>query len=538
MADIWDTELERRRGIQRARRTPPRVRLWDGNWDYRADLNDYSNLVVDWRHNAAGTLTITVPSTTSIASWIMRAEDRSTENVHITCDHNGTRWGGRLKKFTLTRSARGKNELKITFVHDYKELERIQVWSNPYLPDQIQFPREFVLFAPSKYVVKMALLLNLQRRFGGWITIGDLLDHTTWPALDPNAWPIVVKPNMGGDTTPLAFLHSRWKYWTECSEKILDDAQLTVECVRWLEGDPEPWPGFTPRNGTLVVDVVDRSGHWDASGAGTLGNTLTGIISTVGSLFGGIEEDRNPVTAPIPSEYTAINGKLHGTVPSAPWVVYRDGVNGVETVNYTRSPADAPVVTMGGKSPYGVNEAISSAIQMIGNNLGLAILQPTAGTVADTFLNPLYTDTIGAWQTFNAPRRKARAGWSHYQEYRASDSATAWSISGLAVAREAMWATATKSSVKISVADGAPYRIGANGEGHFFLGDRIGVTVDDISDTELFVLRVTRIVCKVSRKGMEYEITLGDTVNEDSPVDAILDKVRDVTGTLHNLGVI
>jgi hypothetical protein len=30
-----------------------------------------------------------------------------------------------------------------------------------------------------------------------------------------------------------------------------------VVCRRWLTGDPQPWPGFTPRHGALVIEDHD-----------------------------------------------------------------------------------------------------------------------------------------------------------------------------------------------------------------------------------------------------------------------------------------
>ncbi|GAH00257.1 unnamed protein product, partial [marine sediment metagenome] len=41
---------------------------------------------------------------------------------------------------------------------------------------------------------------------------------------------------------------------------MLEDAELTVDCRRYLPGDPPPWAGANLRPGTLVVDIIDKSG--------------------------------------------------------------------------------------------------------------------------------------------------------------------------------------------------------------------------------------------------------------------------------------
>jgi hypothetical protein len=52
-----------------------------------------------------------------------------------------------------------------------------------------------------------------------------------------------------------------------------------VVCRRWLTGDPQPWPGFTPRHGALVIDIVDKSGYY--SGTGTSGTIFDGLTRTI-----------------------------------------------------------------------------------------------------------------------------------------------------------------------------------------------------------------------------------------------------------------
>ncbi|NKS67615.1 phage tail protein, partial [Rhodococcus hoagii] len=224
---------------------------------------------------------------------------------------------------------RGERYVELTFLDDYNDLKELLVWSNPFLPAILQFPRSFVLAGPSRYMLKLSLFLNVMRLEGNWWALpDDPLDPQQWLAtlnpLDMSQWNIVVKPHKFlEDSSPWTILSSRFKYWHDMAAPTLDDAQLMVTTRRYLPGDPPPWPGANLRYGTIVVDIVDKSGYWDETSTG--GTIWDGLKRTVVELADNwVDEIVNTVSEPI-DPYKNIVGKWLGTFPRAPYVVYRDG---------------------------------------------------------------------------------------------------------------------------------------------------------------------------------------------------------------------
>ena len=52
-----------------------------------------------------------------------------------------------------------------------------------------------------------------------------------------------------------------------------------MRCDRYLPGDPLPWPGADLRYGTLVIDIVDKSGVLTGTSHG--GTIFSGLQRTV-----------------------------------------------------------------------------------------------------------------------------------------------------------------------------------------------------------------------------------------------------------------
>ena len=102
------------------------------------------------------------------------------------------------------------------------------------------------------------LIMNLVRLNASlWHLPNDPLDIKSWGGnrFDMDRWGIVVKPgSIAQDSSPWTIVSSRFKFWHDMAESTLGDAQLMVECRRYLDGDPEPWPGANLRNGALVIE--------------------------------------------------------------------------------------------------------------------------------------------------------------------------------------------------------------------------------------------------------------------------------------------
>lgn len=537
----WAQGQEQRDARIRARREKPIVRLWDGDWRFVGQVDGDLQGGVGWKLNDTGMGEVHLPIHHWLAKWALDVDSRDTDNIHITVDKDGTRWGGRMRRLHLRKDKDGTRRVVLPFLHDYEEMKRIQIWSNPFLPAAVQFPRAQVMAGPSAWTLKVILLMNLRRLYNSnwWMPI-DPLDGSSWGGADFSNWPIVVKPGrLIDDGTPWTIVSSRFKFWHDLAESTLGDAQLMVECRRWLTGDPPPWPGANLRNGTLVIDIVDKSGHWWADGHGSGGNILTGITRTITNLATNlIDEEQSLIDEPHDVDEYSEPGWL-GTNPKQPFVTYRDGaVTGVEAAEYTWEPAQATRITGGGHSMPGVNEGISAAIQLAGNTLGQFVFVPTAGTIADTILRPIYEDTLLAWMSLESPVRAMRAGWSHYKEHFARGSDRAYTISGLVAMREGFWETRPRTSHQLQIADGAPWFIGENGKGHFFLGDRISSTVEGLPDGKLVVEQVTELDFSWGRDHMGWNITLGDPRSGESGTARAIRKVSQLVSAVHDLGVI
>lgn len=531
------------RGLRKDLRiAQPLIRLWDGDWNLRGICRAEVEADFKWLLNESGTGRLVLPAEHYLARWIMDTSARSTQNVHITVDKDGARWSGRMKYATLQKTETGQRQVVVQFMHDYEELKWIQVWSNPFLPAAVQFPRVFMLAGPSKWCLKLALFLNVLRKEASlWALPDDPLDPGQWLNLDQSTWSMVVAPSdFLTDTSVWTVLSSRWKTWHDMAEHTLEDAQLTVTCRRFLDGDPPPWEGANLRHGCLVLDVVDKSGYYSGTSEG--GTLFDGLVHTVARFTDDMREQTAEILPDpdFPPEYDQ-PGWL-GTRPASPWVVYRDGdYTGIETAEFTVRPATAVQINCGGRSPVGVNEAISSAVQMVGNltsTISIGVSLPPMGGVLDTLLKPLYTDTLLAWMSFKSPLRAPRMGWSHYFEYFQPGADRAYSLSSLVALRMGLWATRAQHGHKLTVADGAPYLIGENGQGHYFLGDRIGSTVAGLPRGHIYVEQVSALELSWKRGVTPaWKVTIGNDDATADPVVKAMKYVQRIMSDLHDLGV-
>ncbi|PXX65385.1 hypothetical protein DFR70_104449 [Nocardia tenerifensis] len=529
----------------------PLVRLWDGDWNLRGICGAEISADFRWVLNQAGTGTLVLPYDYYLAKWAVDINGRQKQNVHITVDKDGARWDGRLEKAVIKTDDHGVTTVELLFMHSYQELKHIYCWSNPFLPAAVQFPREFMLAGPSVWTLKTALFLNLLRlQASFWALPDDPMDVNQWFNLDQSTWSMVVAPSdFATDTSMWSIFGSRFQSFHEAASSSLESAQLAVVTRRWLRGDPAPWPGAELRHGCLVVDIVDKSGF--LTGTSTGGNIWDGLQHTIQV----IQKDNlsfipNVLPDPDAPDLYKNPGWL-GTLPSSPWVVYRENEHtGIQTSHFVVSPSSSVQILTGGHSMPGVNEAISSAIQFVGMLLGGLLGQtpfvgPTlqgiangATEVVNTIAMALLSDTLLAWVSYKSPQRALNSGWSHYFEHFETSADRAYTLGSLLTLGEGLWKTRRYFTHKFTVANGQPYLIGDQGYGHFFLGDRVGSTVKGMPEGSIYVDQVTELELAWSRTASPaWQVTVGSDKDHDMPFAKSMRVIADVVDEIQALAV-
>lgn len=534
---VFTQVTDRLKAEQNQRLTPPLVRLWDGDWNLRGIIKRENNASFQYLDNETGIGSLEMPLDYFMSKWLVDIDGRGTTNVHITIDKDGSRWGGRMDEFKIIKDDDGRKYVRVIFKNDYEELKHILAWSNPFLPAEVQFPRLWICFGRARWALKTTLLVNLMRLESSLFMLpDDPMNPAMWNNFDQSTWWNVVKPDLEPDHSVGAIVHSRFKNMHDVSKKIVADAQLSWEPRRYLQGDPPPWPGANIRHGCLVWDLIDKSGWTTGTSFG--GNIFEGLFHELINIGAdGITENVEQVDDPnVPGEYLTPGYK--GTIPSMPGVVYREGEHtGIQASEFSHKPATDVGVVAGGHSMPGVNELISAAVQMVGDLTAMIPGVPPLGGVADAILKPLYTDVFLAFGKWKSPQRAQRLGGSHYHEKWAEGGDRAYTLAFLLAMRAGMWSTRETNRVTLTVADGAPWRIGQRGHGHFFLGDRVAFSVLGMKPGRLFVERVSELTLAWDRDSTPgWQIQIGQREAED-PVARMAEDMQDFLGMLQELGV-
>lgn len=528
----WAREIRADRIAQRS--LPPMVRLFDGNYSYRGRCCSEIDGAFPWELNDTGIGDLTLPIDlddergTFLAHWILNEEARGTRDVNIVVDKDGGRWSGLMGQATLNRDPKG-DTVTVTFKHDYEHLKNVHCAPNPFLPmSVVQFPKVFMLAGPAIHTLKTALFLNLLRlQVTGFSLPSDPLNPAAWAGMTFTNWPIVVKPgSILDDSSPWTIVTSRMKSWHEMAAPVLDDAELYVECRRWLTGDPPPWDGApTLRNGTLVIDIVDKSGFREGTSLG--GSLITGLARTVADTIGDdVEDSYDLITGePTPPAGYRIPNMLR-TLAAHPHVVYRDGeITGIQQSSFTRKAAGPCRITTGGKSAPFVNEMIKAAVNYGGDVLGDNIIIPgvgfsvgSLGMAIDAFIHGMYEDVLLSYNSTYLAQRAAESGWAHLQETVVPGVNQAYVLSAVMALRARRRETDPETSFDLSIVDAGPFLIGDQGQGHWWHGDRIGGT-NKYLGTRVFVRRCRHLEIAWGRDtAVSWKAQMGDLRSKKDPL--------------------
>jgi hypothetical protein len=193
---------------------------------------------------------------------------------------------------------------------------------------------------------------------------------------------------------------------------------------------------------------------------------------------------------------------------------------------------------------------INSALAPAGV-VGGAIDLPPLGGVMDAVAKILYEDVLFAFNLFPSTRAMSTtmpiagleefatsSGDFHYYEGWGDGADRAFTISALAAARTKFWNTRARTAHTVEVSDAAPYYVGDNGQGDFWLGDRVAVSVFGHPEPDmLFVERVNKISYKWDKDGPSgWTLDIGRREPKDPAMKAF-EKIRDINSAISQLGV-
>lgn len=560
LADIprLRAQCDQTREVHRAmKRAAPLVRLWANRPDgspglvLRGTARDNIGGRFPFRKNGFGTAgTLKLRLDHYLARWLVSIpnDSEAKKNVVITVDMMGgnVRWSGLLKNWKVIRDGQGVRYLEATFIDDLQYLQFMLGPPNPLLPIPVfQFPRVLPLFGPAKWAISMMILINLIRLNGNLWTLPDdpfALDSYD-DLIDWSDWQVHIKANAFDldDSSLWTILATRMTRLDEVIADALDDAQLVLTYRRILTVDGEQSPlGYPVANGALVLEVVDKSGYWNADGTGTGGGVAGGFTRSVQSFLAGFVEDTSVVILDDqtiqPEEYSTPG--FVGTKPGHPWVVVRDSEwTSIQSSQLVWAPATAVGVIVGGDNPL-ADQLARLAIETTAALIGYFLLGGFSGlgAIAADIAMPFLIGTIFAWLQWENGGRGHNLGWAHlYELYQQGAENNAWSLSAIAALRAGFLASKSETAHQFSMGLGGPFLPGL----HFGIGDRVG-SVDGYVSDAIFVEQVEEMDWSWdwgSGKALDVKVTVGQAKAAMSQAERSSRLLSKALTTLSNIGV-
>lgn len=546
-AAIMEATERAHQDLERLRRVPPLVRLWTGGNADLVHIVECENRA-RWEDpdNDTGTATLKMDFSLPQAQWlndmygrIKRGEKR---NVLVSMDYMGNRWSGLMEEVSVDTDELGYSELTATFLSDFQQLKTKLLWATPVMPAGFQPIKVFGLAGPAPWVCLTALHINLVRENSSLLTFPDdpLNPSAWWSGNNMANWTVVVKPTSFMEWmakgVPWAILTSRFKYWHEAAQSILEDAELSLRWRRWFTGDPPPWPGAKVRHGALVVWIEDKSGV--EAGTSNGGTLFDGLIRTVRQYTEDFVEnlEEQITDMPVVADYRVPGKRL--TDARVPYVYYPPDSPGVRRSSFKQRPATAVQLVTGGHSMPGVNETQSALVQGIFDIVGNALQVGSVGGSIDALLKPFYEDTILAWIAVKLFQRAQVSGDFRYFEYFIASAGKAYTLDSLMVLRAGAYETRTIFSGAMEITNAAPYVVGAPGVGHFDKGDRVVTRIPGDLTRRVHVERVSKTVLEWDPdKFPEYEIVLGGERLQQDPLVRLMRHIDKTKSDLKEAGV-
>ena len=587
---LWKVVQARRAKREAERLKPPRVDLFDGDYNLRGEVAGELLLEFEFEENETTPATIRLSLSHYLAKWVMNHRGRAKRNVHVVIEKQGARWSGCMDHYRVVKEKDGTTYLEIVFLNDFEQTKHIRVWCNPFLPSIIQFPKIWIIFGPAKWCLLTTLFCQLLRlETSLWTLPDDPTDINEWmgPSFNPANWRNIVKPYpFLLDNSPISMVFSRFGTFYDTAKQLLEEHQLTLVCRRYLhDRDPHPFDDLKGiwgidlvedllqliplRNGCLVWDIEDNSGWGTETAFG--GSWITGLVRAIVSLASdgqveGVDVYTGDPT--FPGEY--FNPWFLGTNPKAPHVVFEEGpLTGITSSEFSYYEATDTSFIAGGSSAPGINEGISALVNIGGDFLtsfinsqiasiplaaasGAAIDLPPLGGLLDAVLQPIYSDVFGAFM--DVPTLRA-AGLSlpiaglediitglgdfHYYENMADGQMKAFTLSAFAAVAAEIYKTRTRTAHTLQVSDASPYIFAPKGFGHCWIGDRVATSVLGYPvEHQLFVERIKKLKYKVDKDGPSgWEAEIGYR-EARSPALHLLEEIKRFNGAMGTAGIL
>lgn len=573
--DQWAREIRATR-IERAAR-PARVELYDGDWVYRGQaVNRLDGSSMTTKMNQPGTIGIDLPierapvapylgddideftdwarameprRRTYLAHWALDQEARGTSNIHVIVEKDGARIGGFSdpeKAVTLKESKKG-DMVSLTFVDDVGELKYVHMAANPFLPvSLIQQPKVQFLIMQADTGGLLTLGMNVLRNQGTNFNMDlDLLDPSTWPG---GLWAqaqIIPVPKLTS-VAPITIITGTIKQtWLDVMDPILEDAELMIKPRRFKQGDPEPFPGAGTnwRTGTLFVDIVDKSGWQQGTSLG--GNLATGLLRSVANVTSNYVEDSYDLITGEPVDTSGFKLPFFLSTPAPhPYVVYRAGrISGVENFELTRAPGGPVKITAGGQSMPGVDPLMEAVIHyagdVLGDNINIAGYGVgSLGGIIVAFVMPILRNSILAYMSVPLLGRAAEQGWGHRLETVAQGVTQAYTPAAIMDLRKRRRETDPDTAFSFDVMSALPWLIGDNGQGHWFLGDRVGATSRHLG-ARVFVTRCRELTLPLATgKPQMWKAKFGNLRTQQDALEKAIGLISTAAGAFNEIGLI
>ncbi|MFV8049724.1 hypothetical protein [Mycobacterium sp. 48b] len=159
------------------------------------------------------------------------------------------------------------------------------------------------------------------------------------------------------------------------------------------------------------------------------------------------------------------------------------------------------------------------------------------GGAIDSFLNPIYRDSILANISVPLLLRTAKQGWGHYLEDTSPNVTQAFTAASVMDLRKRRRETDPDTDFTLLVANASPWLIGDNGFGHWWLGDRIGGTSKYLMP-RVFVRRNRNLNIDWGQgKGIDIAGKFGDTRNQKDAIEHMAELVGRAMSGLQEIGL-